>query len=220
MTGGVRGLGACLLVLAQCAVSMAVCAQSAPIAAASTQEDPRLALLAEQANQAQQLDVLEKTCYAKFFTTNCLLDVARQRRSMVAEFQRKTTALDAADRQQRAQEARQRVQEKQQEQARRQQAIDPVAAEQAQQDKQAEIDAKQQAHADKAAAASQSAPARESKTGSGPSAAERAANQAAFDKKQAEIKQRLLEREAQRAKAAASAASAPRALPLPAAVGQ
>ena len=58
------------------------------------------------------------------------------------------------------------------------------------------------------------------KAESGPSAAERAANRAAFDKKQALAKQRLADREVERAKAASHPASAPRALPLPSAVGQ
>ena len=200
--------------------SMAASAQSPAVPAEAPIEDPRGALMAEQALQTQALDAQEKACYARFFTTNCLLDVARQRRSVVADFQRKTAALDAADRQKRAQEAQQRVQEKRQERAQRELTADPVAVEQAQRDKQAETGAKQQAHADKAAAALEPHPVKEQKAEYGPRAAERAANRAAFDKKQALAKQRLAERELERAKAAASVASAPRPLPLPPAVGQ
>ncbi len=219
MTRGSQSLKACLLGLALGVASLAVGAQTSPIAVAATSVDPRSALMADQALQTQQMDALEKACYARFFTTNCLLDVARQRRNMVADFERRTAALDAADRQLRAQEASQRVQEKQQEQSQRQQATNPGSAAQAQQDKQAEIDAKQQAHADKSAAALEPRPAKEPKAESGPNAAERAANRAAYDKKQTQIKQRLADRELERAKAAASAASAPRALPLPPASG-
>ena len=217
MTAGARRCKAWLMGVALGVASMAVCAQTPP---AASNEDPRGVLLADQAIQARDLDVQQQACYAQFFTTNCLLDVARQRRTMEADFKRKTAALDAADRQQRANEARQRVEDKQREQSQRQQALDPVAAEQAQQNKQADIDAKQQAHADKAAAALEPQPAKEPKAESGPGAAERAANRAAFDKKQALAKQRLADRDAQRAKAAASPASAPRALPLPPATVQ
>jgi len=220
MTLGLHRCMAWLLGAVIAALGMAAWAQtSAPVPAAAG-EDPRGFLMADQTAQTRKLDALEQACYAKFFTTDCLLDVARQRRTSAADFQRKTTALDAADRQQRAQEALQRVQEKQQEQAQRQQAFDAVAAERAQQEKQADREAKQQAHAEKAAAALEPQPAKAPKAESGPSAAERAANRAAFDKKQALAKQRLADREAERAKAAAHPASAPRALPLPPAVGQ
>lgn len=216
-----RGVHRCQAVLRATALllfALAASAQAQP--APPPTEDPRSLLMAEQGVQTRQLDALEQACYAKFFTTNCLLDVARQRRAMQADFQRKTAALDAADRQQRAQEARQRVEDKQREQTQRQQVLDPAAAEQAQRDRQAEVDAKQQAHVDKAAGTREPLTAKEPKAESGPSAAERAANRAAFDKKQAQAQQRLADREAERAKAAASPASAPHALPLPPATAQ
>jgi len=56
-------------------------------------------------------------------------------------------------------------------------------------------------------------PPKPPKTPSGPSALERAANQAAFDKKQAQAQRRITERAQARAKAAASPASGPAALP-------
>ena len=220
MTPGLCRGKALLLGAALSVVAAVACAQVQSAPPSTPDEDPRGVLMAGQAAQTRQLDALEKACYARFFTTNCLLDVARQRRAMQADFQRKTAALDAADRQQRANEARQRGEDKQREQSQRQQALDPVAAEQAQQNKQADIDAKQQAHANKAAAAVEPQPAKEPKAESGPGAAERAANRAAFDKKQALAKQRLADRDAQRAKAAASPASAPLPLPLPPAAAQ
>lgn len=97
--------------------STMLCAQTPP---AVTNEDPRSVLLAEQASQTRALDVQEQACYARFFATDCLHEVARKRRTMQTEFRRKTAALDAADRQQRAQEAQERVQAKQDDQRQRQ----------------------------------------------------------------------------------------------------
>jgi hypothetical protein len=198
------------------------------VSVATPADKARNALSAERAAQTQALDAAERACYARFFTTNCLLGVARNRRAMQADIKRKEAALDAADRQQRAQDARLRLQDKLEQQADRLNEIDPVALEQAQREKRAELEGKQREHAAKAAMASASAasaatggttpqanPPKMPKVATGPSAEERAANQVAFDKKQAEAQRRLTERELERAKAAASGASAPPLLPLP-----
>jgi Skp family chaperone for outer membrane proteins len=198
-------------------------------------QDVRSALNAERAAQTQVLDAAERACYARFFTTNCLLDVARSRRAMQADIKQKEAALNAAERQQRAQEARLRVQEKQQQHSDPLDGIDPLAAEQAQGERRAAQETKQGEHAARGEAgklidpapatvplqASQAEavlpanPPKAAKTQVGPSAQERAANQAAFDKKQAEAQRRIREREAERAKAAASGALPPPSLPLP-----
>ncbi len=200
-----------------------------PMSQAAPADDARSALAAQRQAQTQVLDAAERACYARFFTTNCLLDVARSRRTMEHDIRRKEAALDAADRLQRAQDARLRLQEKWQQQTDRQNEIDPVAIEQTQRERRAEQEDKQREHAAKAAAApspasasaSKSAPAPQTKpapspkTDTGPSADERAANQAAFDKKQADAQRRIAEREAERAKAAASGVPMPPPLPLP-----
>ena len=207
-------------------------------------EAQRSALSAERERQTLVFDAAERACYARFFTSDCLNDVARSRRAMLADIQRKEAALNAADRQQRGQDELQRLQEKQQAHEAQLQAIDAAAIEQAQREKQAARDAKLREHASKAtpppsggpkdapsggptdaasgsqAPASQPAsPSKLPKQQTGPSEQERAANQAAFEKKQAQAQRRVAEREQARAKAAASApasaVSAPRALPLP-----
>ena len=211
-------------------------------------EAQRSALSAERERQTLVFDAAERACYARFFTSDCLNDVARSRRAMLADIQRKEAALNAADRQQRGQDELQRLQEKQQAHEAQLQAIDAAAIEQAQREKQAARDAKLREHASKAApppsggstdapsggstdaasgaqapASQPASPSKPPKQQTGPSEQERAANQAAFEKKQAQAQRRLAEREQARAKAAASAAasapasavSAPRALPLP-----
>ena len=195
-------------------------------------DDPRAVLRAEREAQTLRLDQAERACYGEFFTSNCLRDVARNRRTMLAEIKQKEAALEAADRLQRAQDADRRLQEKLREQAQRQNEIDPQAIDEAQREKQSAQEAKQQEHAARANAAVDPAtsaasaphgavkslpvpsPAKPAKVDAGPSAAERAANQAAFDKKQAEAQRRMAER-AKGAASAASAASAARPLPLP-----
>lgn len=221
------------------AVAAGAQTESAPapdqVSQAAPADDARSALSAERQAKTQVLDAAERACYARFFTTNCLLDVARSRRAMQADLKRKEAALDAAERQQRAQDARLRLQEKLQQQTDRLNEIDPVAVEQAQREKRTAQEDKQREHAAKAAAvpasaasaasapasAAKSAPAPQAsssktpKADTGPSAEERAANQAAFDKKQAEAQRRIAEREAERAKAAASGVPPPPPLPLP-----
>ena len=207
-------------------------------------EAQRSALSAERERQTLVFDAAERACYARFFTSDCLNDVARSRRAMLADIQRKEAALNAADRQQRGQDELQRLQEKQQAHEAQLQAIDAAAIEQAQREKQAARDAKLREHASKAApppsggstdapsggstdaasgsqapASQPASPSKPPKQQTGPSEQERAANQAAFEKKQAQAQRRVAEREQARAKAAASApasaVSAPRALPLP-----
>ena len=211
-------------------------------------EAQRSALSAERERQTLVFDAAERACYARFFTSDCLNDVARSRRAMLADIQRKEAALNAADRQQRGQDELQRLQEKQQAHEAQLQAIDAAAIEQAQREKQAARDAKLREHASKAApppsggstdapsggstdaasgaqapASQPASPSKPPKQQTGLSEQERAANQAAFEKKQAQAQRRVAEREQARAKAAASAAasapasavSAPRALPLP-----
>ena len=200
--------------------------------ATESPEAQRSALSAERERQNLVFDAAERACYERFFTSDCLNDVARSRRAMLADIKRKEAALDAADRQQRGQDELQRLREKQEAHDAQLQAMDAEAIEKAQREKQAERDAKLRGHASKAiptpaggsndapigaqAPASQPAsPSKPHKQQTGPSEQERAANQAAFEKKQAQAQRRLAEREQSRAKAAASAASAPRALPLP-----
>ena len=219
-------------------------------------EAQRSALSAERERQTLVFDAAERACYERFFTSDCLNDVARSRRAMLADIQRKEAALNAADRQQRGQDELQRLQEKQRAHEAQLQAIDAAAIEQAQREKQAARDAKLREHASKAApppsggskdapsggatdapsggstdaasgsqapASQPASPSKPPKQQTGPSEQERAANQAAFEKKQAQAQRRVTEREQARAKAAASAAasapasavSAPRALPLP-----
>ncbi len=234
-----RALGGTVLALAVFATAAQTeaptpTAAASPAVAVPTQ-DARSALIAEREAQTKLLDAAERACYARFFTTNCLLDVARSRRALQADLKRKEAALDTADRQQRAQDARLRLEEKLKQQANHRSEIDPVAIEQAQREKRAAQEDKQRDHAAKAAAVPASAasaasapasaakaapepqanPAKAPKADTGPSAQERAANQAAFDKKQGEAQRRITERAAARAKAAASGASAPATLPLP-----
>ncbi len=190
----------------------------------------RSALRAERERQTLGFDAAERACFERFFTSNCLGEVARSRRAMLADIKRQEAALDAADRQQRAQEELQQLKEKQQAHEAQLLAIDPAAIEKAQREKQTERDDKLREHAAKAApapsggpsgaasdapASPQPSPARAPKLQTGPSDQERAANQAAFEKKQAQAQRRVTEREQARAKAAASAASAPRSLPVP-----
>lgn len=221
--GGVRiALG----LLASGAMGLALAQQEISQAPA---DDPRAVLRGEREVQTLRLDQAERDCYGQFFTSNCLRDVARNRRTMLADIKRKEAALEASYRLQRAQDADRRLQEKLREQAQRQSEIDPQAIDAAQREKQSAQEAKQQEHAARANAAVDPAtsaisaphgavkslplpsPAKPAKVGAGPSAAERTANQAAFDKKQAEAQRRM----AERAKGAASAASAARPLPLP-----
>jgi len=227
--------------LAVLGVHTALLAQTAK----ESPEAQRSALSAERERQNLVFDAAERACYERFFTSDCLNDVARSRRAMLADIKRKEAALDAADRQQRGQDELQRLKEKQEAHEAQLQALDAAAIEKAEREKQAERDAKLREHASKAipppsggskdapsgaptdaasgaqAPASQpSSPSKPPKQQTGPSEQERAANQAAFEKKQAQAQRRLAEREQARAKAAASAASAPRALPLPPAVPQ
>jgi hypothetical protein len=192
-------------------------------------DDPRTVLRAEREAQTLRLDQAERACYGQFFTSNCLRDVARNRRTLLADIKLKEAALDTADRLQRAQDADRRHQEKLREQAQRQNEIDPQVIGEAQREKLSAQEAKQQEHAARAntvvdpATGAASAPytavksspvpspPKPAKIVGGPSAAERAANQAAFDRKQAEAQRRM----AERAKGAASAASAAQPLPLP-----
>ncbi|MDH4481631.1 MAG: hypothetical protein QE279_02875 [Rhodoferax sp.] len=196
-------------------------------------ESQRSALSAERERQTRVFDTAERACYARFFTSDCLADVARSRRAMLADIKRKEAALDAAGRQQRAQDELQQLKQKQLDREAQLNALDPAAIDRAQREKQQEREDKLRDHASKpaskpAAAASDAArvppamaanPVKASKPPSGPSDQERAANQAVYDKKQAEVQRRVAERDQARAKAAAnagSAASAPRSLPLPA----
>jgi len=219
------------------AVGLAL-AQEQPVAVSPVSDsDPRAVLSAEREAQSLRLDQTERDCYARFLTSSCLREVARSRRAMQADIKRKEAALDAADRQQRAQDAQRRLQEKMQEQTQRQNDIDPRAIEESQRQKQSDQETKQREHAAKSAsvpapaASGVSAPSSAPKPPSvplpspvklpsppkapkadpGPSAPERAANQAVFEKRQAEAQRRL----ADRAQGAASAASAARSLPLP-----
>jgi len=212
--------------LVPCALGIALAQEEILQAAA---DDPRAVLRAAREAQSLRLDQAERACYGQFFTSNCLRDVARNRRTMLADIQRKEAALDAADRLQRAQDADRRLQEKLRGEAQRQSDIDLQAIGQSQREKQSAHEAKQQEYAaranatvdalQRAASAPHSeekslpvrSPVKGPKVDAGPSAAERSANQAAFDKKQAEAQRRM----AERAKGAASAASAARPLPLP-----
>ena len=109
----VRALAGAVLVLAAVAAGAQTEAAPAPaqVSQAAPADDARSALSAEREAKTQVLDAAERACYARFFTTNCLLDVARSRRAMQADLKRKEAALDAAERQQRAQDARLRLQE-------------------------------------------------------------------------------------------------------------
>lgn len=196
--------------------------QTSPVPPTDAGADARSALRAERQQQSKALDAQEQACYQRFFTNTCIDEVARTRRAMLADLRRKEAALDAADRQQRAQEQIQRKKEKLQAHEAQLQSLDATEVDRAEREKQTERDAKLRNHAARAASAS-ATPVSKGKASilpSGPSAQERAANQAAFDKKQAESKRRLAER-ARAAAAAASAtasaasASAPRSLPLP-----
>lgn len=194
-------------------------------------EAQRSALSAERERQALVFDAAERACYARFFTNNCLIDVARSRRAMLADIKRKEAALDAAGRQQRAQDELQQLKQKQQDHEAQLQALDPAAIDRAQREKQSAREDKLRDHASKAppapagaasdaargapAAPPAASPAKAPKLQSGPSDQERAANQAAYNKNQAEVQRRVAEREQARAKAAESGASAPRSLPLP-----
>ena len=193
-------------------------AQTDLVPPVETGTDARSALRAERQQQSQVLDTQERACYQRFFTTACLDEVARARRAMLADIKHKEAALDAADRHQRAQDELQRQNEKQQAHEAQLQAMDPADVERAQHEKQTERDAKLRDHAAQAIpapVAQAASQAKAPKLPSGPSAPQRAANQAAFDKKQMEAKRRLAEREQARADSASPAASAPRSLPLP-----
>jgi hypothetical protein len=233
----VRLLGAaCAQVAALWALAaFAAVAQNEAPPASVPDQDVRSALSAEREAQTRVLDAAERACYTRFFTTNCLLDVARSRRAMQADIRQKEAAINTAERQQRAHEAHLRLQEKLQLHTGQLQEIDPLAMERAQSDRRAAQEDKQREHAAKSPAAPapaagqasapaageateaspQAKPAKSPKTDTGPSAPERAANQAAFDKKQAQAQRRIAEREADRAKAAASGALPPPPLPLP-----
>lgn len=196
-------------------------------------QERRSALRAERERQMMDFDAAERACFERFFTSKCLGEVARSRRAMLADIKRQEAALDAADRQQRAKDELQQLKEKQQAHDAQLQVIDPAAIEDAQRDKKTQREDKLREHAAKAAPARDGAPsgaaggaqapaspepspAGAPKLQTGPSDQARAANQAAFEKKQAEAQRRMTEREQARAKAAASAASAPRSLPVPA----
>jgi len=194
-------------------------------------EAQRGALTLERERQALIFDAAERACYARFFTSDCLIEVARSRRAMLSDIKRKEASLDAAGRQQRAREERQQLLQKQQDSEAQMQALDPAVIERSQRERQSARDDKWRDHASKAAPVSASAasdaasdapalsgaatPAKGPKLPSGPTEQERAANQAAYDKKQADVQRRVAAREQARAKAVQSAASVPRPLPLP-----
>jgi len=124
----VIGAGACFVafaVQAQTDTATAPSASPSPLAAQVPATDARGELHAEREAQTQRLDAAERACYLRFFTTQCLIDVARSRRAMQAESRHKEAALDVAERQQRAQEARRRLQEKFEDQTQRQNSSDP-----------------------------------------------------------------------------------------------
>lgn len=210
-------------------VHAALVAQNEEVSA----ESQRSALSAERERQTLGFETAERACYARFFTSDCLIDVARSRRAMLADIKRKEAALDAAGRQQRAQNELQQLKQKQLDRESQLNALDPAAIDRAQREKQQEREDKLRDHASKAASkpaadASDAVrvppamvpnPVKAPKSQSGPSDQEREANQAAYEKKQAEVQRRVAEREQARAKAAAndgSAMSVPRSLPLPA----
>ena len=222
-----------LVLITSCAMGL-VAAQQVFLPPVSV--DPRDALSVERDAESLRLDGAERACYSRFFTSNCLRDVARSRRTMLSEIRHKEAALDAADRQQRAQDAERRMQEKLQAQADRQTQIDSQAIEESQRQKQTDLEAKQQEHATKSAtpagltasapsyasSTSKSNPAplpnagKVPKTEPGPSPEGRAANRAVFEKKQADAAKRM----AERAQSAASAASGPISLPFPASIAE
>ena len=158
-----------------------------------TAQDQRNAIGAQRKEQGAVLDLAERACYERFATSSCLTDIARQRRAMLAALQRQEAALDTADRQLRAREQRKSLQARQDEAAAREQALDPQAIERAQQerlDQQAEKVRQHAAQADTAPA-----PAPKSHADQGLTPEQRAANQSAFDRKQAEAARRLAERQ-------------------------
>ena len=185
-----RTLGsACWLVYLSIVACAAACAQERGDYA----QEERNAIGAQRKEQAAILGLAERACYERFATSSCLIDVARQRRAMLAKLQRQEAALDMADRQLRAQEQRKSLQTRQDDAAAREQALDPQAIESTQQeklDRQAEKVREHAAQADTAPA-----PAPKSHADQGLTPEQRAANQAAFDRKQAEAARRLSERQ-------------------------
>jgi hypothetical protein len=174
-------------------LSIVACAAACAQERGDYAQEQRNAIGAQRKEQAAVLDLAERACYERFATSTCLIDVARQRRAMLTTLQRREAALDTADRQWRAREQRKSLQARQDEAAAREQALDPQAIESTQQeklDRQAEKVREHAAHADTAPA-----PAPKSHADQGLTPEQRAANQAAFDRKQAEAARRLADRQ-------------------------
>ncbi|MEI7514630.1 MAG: hypothetical protein WCK81_04515 [Betaproteobacteria bacterium] len=173
--------------------------------------DQRNAIGAQRKQQTAVYDLAERACYERFATSSCLIDVARQRRAMLADLQRQEALLDTADRQLRAQEQRKSLQARQDEAIAREQALDPLDIERSEQEKRDQQAEKVRQHAAQAQALpGAAAPAVRADQGLTPE--QRAANQAAFDRKQAEAARRL----AQRKQAGGQATSDDLPLPAPA----
>lgn len=88
-------------------------------AAAFAEDDVRAQLEARRDADAAEFDRQEQACASKFAVTDCINQVKARRRAVMADYRKQETALNDADRQRRAQEELQRLEQKKQEQAER-----------------------------------------------------------------------------------------------------
>ena len=151
----------------------------------------RQAIVSQQHQLLQKLEIQDNNCAERFFVTDCRAQVDAQRRKALAEFKRQELALDDAQRAQRAVEQQQNLVDKQLErQERDNRMVDPDNTPAVRLQRQAE---KQAAHIQQAQ--SQQRPTTQPKTPSGPDAAARQRSTQAYEDKQKALEQRRAERD-------------------------
>jgi len=151
----------------------------------------RQAIVSQQHQLLQKLEIQDNNCAERFFVTDCRAQVDAQRRKALAEFKRQELALDEAQRAQRSAEQQKSLVDKELErQERDNRIVDPDKTPAARLQRQVE---KQAAHVQQAQ--SQQRPITQPKTPTGPDAAARQRSKLAYEDKQKALEQRRAERE-------------------------
>ena len=153
----------------------------------------RMAIESQRSDAARAYDVKERACNSDFAVSMCLRKVASERRTVLNELKQKDLALARLERIERAAQQRVRLEEKASERLEFERKLDPNAIESNQADKRNSQSTKVQDHAStaKIPTARASAP----KDSNAPTPQQRLSNQAAYDQKILDAKQRIDDRQ-------------------------